>query len=147
MSRTVTHRLSTNLERFLEDRIITHLGNNHAANDRCQITYPSELKPRYPDKRIKNFNEARAPARLLIRQAADRVKFTRARPARPDDIITVIDDQWYCMRSNGKLRSTFNSRESAISYAKKVIAASANVDWRYTTVKERLAASNLFARV
>lgn len=147
MSRTFTHRLGTNLERFPEDRIITYLGNNHAANDRYQITHPGELKPRYPDKRIKNLNEARALARLLIRQAADRAKFTRIRPARPDDIITVIDDQWYCMCSNGKLYSTRNSRESAISYAKKVIAGSMNVNWRYTTVKERLATSNLFARM
>lgn len=147
MSRTFIHRLGTNLERFPEDRIITYLGNNHAANDRYQITYPGELKPRYPDKRIKNLNEARALARLLIRQAADHAKFTYAHPVRPDDIVTVIDDQWYCMGSNGKLYSTRNSRASAISYAKKVIAGSMNVNWRYTTVKERLATSNLFARM
>lgn len=147
MSRTFTHRLGTNLDKFPEDKIIVYLGSNHAPTDRYQIVHPGEQKPRYPDTRAKNLNEVRSMARLLIRRHEERAKFVRRRPARPDDIITTIDGQWYCMCSNGKLYSTKNTREMAISYAKKAIANSMNTNWYYTTVTDRLAATNIFARM
>lgn len=93
MSRTFTHRLGTNLDKFPEDKIIVCLGSNHAPTDRYQIVHPGEQKPRYPNTRAKNLNEVRSMARLLIRRHEERAKFVRRCPARPDDINAMIGGQ------------------------------------------------------